>query len=392
MFVVEILLKKFVPNYEDVKSPKVRGAYGVLAGLVGILCNVLLFAGKLVVGSLSGSVAITADAINNLSDASASVVTLVGFKLAEKPADEDHPYGHARMEYVAAMVVAGLILVIGVELAQSSVTRIFHPEDVTCSAVTLAVLGGSILVKVWLALFNRRLGKRIDSQTLLATAIDCRNDVLTTTAVLVCTVISHMTHLHLDGYVGLLVALFIVWSGVSIAKDTISPLLGAAPTEEMKQTLAQGILQYPKVLGLHDMMIHDYGPGRCFATVHVEMDSRENPLACHDIIDDIERDFLTYHNIHLVVHYDPVVTDNEESNRMQALVVAHLQAVDSRLSIHDFRMVQGPGHTNLIFDVVMPYDMDNAKKRVTEGLNQRLALEDAPYYAVITFDHTTFNR
>lgn len=389
---MNLLFQKLIKNHEDVENPAVRTAYGKVAGLVGILCNVLLFVGKMVVGSLSGSVAITADGINNLSDASASVVTLVGFKLAEKPADADHPYGHARMEYLAGLVVAGLILVIGVELGQSSIDRILHPAEVTFSLVTMVVLAVSILVKAWMGLFNHNLGKKISSSTLRATALDCRNDVLTTTAVLICSIISHVTHLQLDGYIGLLVAVFIVWSGITIAKDTINPLLGEAPTDQLKQTIAHGILEHPKVLGIHDMMIHDYGPGRRFATVHVEMDSCENPLECHDIIDDLERAFGLNHNINLVIHYDPVVTDDAESNRMKALVKEHLQTLDSRLSIHDFRMVQGPGYTNLIFDAVMPYDMDDRKKEVALFLNQRLAQEETTYYAVITFDHTTFNQ
>ncbi|MFI3313438.1 MAG: cation diffusion facilitator family transporter [Eubacteriales bacterium] len=389
---INYLVGKFVGNHQQVEDIGVRGAYGKLAGMVGIVCNFLLFCGKLLIGIWSGSVAIIADAINNLSDAAASIVTLVGFKLAEKPADADHPYGHARMEYVAGLIVAGMILVIGVELAQTSVGRILNPEDVTFSLLTLIILVASILVKIWLGVFNHTLGKKIDSGTLKATAVDCRNDVLTTSAVLVCAVVTHVTHLHLDGYVGLVVAAFIIWSGVTIAKDTINPLLGEAPTDQLKQVIAGNILEHPKVLGIHDMMVHDYGPGRRFATVHVEMDSRENPLECHDIIDDLERHFAECHNIHLVIHYDPVVMDNEESNRLQVLVHRHLNNYDARLSLHDFRMVQGPGHTNLVFDVVMPYEMDSKKREMAEFINQQLSKEEKSYYAVITFDHTTFNR
>ncbi len=387
---MEWFLQKFVPNFRDTNAPAVRSCYGKLAGIVGIVCNILLFAGKLTIGTLSGSVSITADAINNLSDASAAVVTLVGFKMAEKPADADHPFGHARMEYVAGLVVAAMILLIGVELGQSSVERIIHPAPVVLSAPLVVVLTLSIGAKLWLALFNRSLGKSIQSNTLLATSIDCRNDVLTTTAVLLCTVVSHWSHLDLDGYVGLLVAGFIIWSGVGIAKDTIDPLLGQAPTQAVKDTVATSILSYPKVLGVHDMMIHDYGPGRCFATVHVEMDARENPLVCHDIIDTMERDFARHHNIHLVVHYDPVVTDNVELNRMRQVVLEHLHQFDPRISVHDFRMVEGAGHTNLVFDAVLPYDMDHQRKAVDQYINEKLVGPEKTYYAIITFDHTTF--
>ena len=387
----KLLPRLFIKDYQNYQNATVRSAYGKLAGAVGIVCNVLLFGAKLLVGTISGSVSITADAINNLSDASSSVVTLLGFKLAEKPADEDHPYGHARIEYISGLIVAAMILLIGVELIKTSVRKILDPQPVEFSAALVIVLVLSILLKFWMAHFNRSLGRRIDSETLIATAADSRNDVISTAAVLVACIVGQLTSLRIDGYMGLLVALFILYSGVSIAKDTIDPLLGAAPNHELVNMVAKEIGAYDKVLGIHDLMVHDYGPGRRFASVHVEMDSREDPLVCHDIIDDIERDFLTKHNIHLVIQYDPIVTDDKELNHMRELVLRVIEDIDPRMSIHDFRMVRGPGHTNLIFDLVIPFEMSNRKKELSRLINDRIQFESEKYYAVITFDDSTFN-
>lgn len=386
-----LLPRLFIKDYQNVDNMVVRSKYGKLAGVVGILCNVLLFLGKLLIGTLSGSVSITADAVNNLSDASSSVVTLLGFKLAEKPADEGHPYGHARFEYLSGLVVAAMIVVIGVELVKSSVSKILHPEAVEFSAAMVIVLLLSIVLKFWMASFSRSLGRRIDSEALIATAADSRNDVISTAAVLATCIAGHLTGWKIDGYAGLLVAIFILYSGVSIARDTIDPLLGEAPNGDLVRMVAGEIGAYDKVLGIHDLMVHDYGPGRRFASVHVEMDSHEDPLICHDIIDDIERDFLTKHNIHLVIHYDPIVTDDEELNHMRELVTAVIQGIDPRLTIHDFRMVRGPGHTNLIFDLAIPFEMKEQKKELSRQINERIQFEDKKYYAVITFDDTTFH-
>ena len=387
-----LLLRLFVKDYRNTEDPKVRGAYGKLAGIVGIVCNLLLFAGKLIAGLLSGSVAITADAVNNLSDASSSLVTLLGFKLAERPADEEHPYGHARLEYLSGLAVAALILVIGVELGKSSIEKIINPETVLFSWLTLAILIGSILVKLWMALFCYKLGKKIDSATLTATAMDSRNDVISTSAVLLGCLVGHFFGLQIDGYIGTLVALFIIWSGCGIAKETISPLLGKQADAELVKRISDLIMSHEKILGIHDLMVHDYGPGQCFASVHAEMDSRENPLDCHDIIDDIERDALRELRVHLVIHYDPIVTDDEELNQMRALVSAELKQIDPQLTMHDFRMVRGPGHTNLIFDLVIPYSMENRKKELKERIDERVQFEDKRYYTVITFDEAVHNR
>ena len=370
----------------------VRGAYGKLAGAVGIVCNLLLFAGKLLAGILSGSVAVTADAVNNLSDASSSLVTLLGFKLAERPADEEHPYGHARIEYISGLVVAALILLIGAELAKSSFSKILHPETVEFSLLTLGVLVGSILVKLWMALFCRKLGRRIDSTTLLATSADSRNDVISTAAVLVGCLVGYFFDVKLDGYIGMAVALFIIWSGCSIAKDTINPLLGERASEELVRNISDLILSHEKILGIHDLMVHDYGPGNCFASVHAEMDSAEDPLICHDIIDDIERDALRGLQVHLVIHYDPIVTNDEELNAARALVEQEIKSIDESLSLHDFRMVRGPGHTNLIFDLVIPYSMEDRKAELKARIDERLQRQDRKYYTVITFDEVAHNQ
>ena len=369
-----------------------RGAVGRLAGIVGIAANALLFAMKLVVGTLAGSVSITADALNNLSDASSSVVTLLGFKLAEKPADADHPYGHARYEYLSGLAVAAMILFIGYELAKSSVQKIFNPVAVDFTWITAAVLLASMVMKLWLSLFNRRMGKKINSDTLMATAADCRNDVIATGAVLISAVAEKFTGWRIDGFMGLAVALFILYSGIGLAKDTISPLLGEAAAPELQAQILDKIRSEQRVLGYHDLMVHDYGPGRRFASVHVEMDRNEDPLLCHELIDNLERECWDSHGIQLVIHYDPVVTDDPELDRMRNAAMTALKNIDNRLTLHDFRMVQGSGHTNLIFDVAVPEDLMSKKAEIKSKLEKTLN-QNAPctYYTVITFDPASFN-
>ncbi len=387
-----LLLKLFVKDYRNTAEPRVRTAIGKLSGAVGIGCNLLLFALKLAVGTLSGSVSITADAMNNLTDASSSIVTLLGFRLAEKPADEDHPYGHARYEYLSALAVAAIILVIGFELAKGSVEKILNPSAVSFSAVTAAVLLGSIGVKLLMAVFNGKLGKAIASKTLAATAADSRNDCIATGAVFIAGAVEHFTRLQIDGFVGLAVALFILWSGISLGKETISPLLGEAASPELRALIVDYVNRQPKVLGYHDLMVHDYGPGQRFATLHVEMDNREDPLLCHEIIDDMERECLLNHNVHLVIHYDPVVTDDPRSNRLHESVDGILKTVDSRLRTHDFRMVSGEGHINLIFDISFPRDLSGREKAIKNRLETELTQrEGVKIYTVITFDPAVFN-
>ena len=347
---------------KDVQSPDGRAKVGSLAGAVGIVCNLILFLGKITAGLLSGSVAIAADGWNNLSDAASSIVTLIGFRISRKPADAHHPYGHARAEYLSGLCVAVLILFIGVELAKSSVGKIFAPEPVELSAVTVWVLVGSIGMKLWMALFVGKLGKIIDSGTLAATAADSRNDVITTSAVLVSCLIGRFFGVDIDGWSGLAVAAFILWSGYGIAKETMSTLLGEQD-RELAEKLTALVLRHRGILGIHDLLIHDYGPGRCFASAHVELSAEEDPLVCHEIIDHLECDALRELNVHLVIHYDPVAVNDAEWARLRANVEAVVARLGDGLSVHSFRLVRGRGTPRLVFDVAMPYGVDPEELR-----------------------------
>lgn len=389
----KLLLRLFVKDYKNKDKPRVRSGIGKLSGAVGIGCNLVLFALKLLVGTISGSVSITADAMNNLSDATSAIVTLVGFKLAEKPADDDHPYGHARYEYLSGLAVAAMIIVIGFELAKTSVEKIFQPAAVEFTLPVAVVLLGSILIKLWLSLFNSSLGKYIDSSALLATAADSRNDVLATAAVLAAALVEWLTNWRIDGFMGLGVALFILYSGAMLAKETISPLLGETASPQLRELIVGIVSSEPKVLGYHDLMVHDYGPGQRFASMHVEMDQKEDPLLCHELIDNLERRCLQEHNVHLVIHYDPVVTGDEEMDRLKAVVEQVLREMDSQISIHDFRMVRGTGHTNLIFDIALPAQWMPKQKQVKQALDAALAeREEGKLYTVVTFDLATLNQ
>ena len=383
----KLLLRLFVRNYSNAKDPQVRSAVGSLSGMVGIGCNVLLFIGKIIIGTLSGSVSITADAMNNLSDASSSIVTLIGFRLARMPADENHPYGHARFEYLSGLAVAAMIMVIGFELGKSSVEKILNPQPVALSLIAAAVLVGSIGVKLWLTLFNRKLGDLIDSATLLATSTDSRNDCIATLAVLAAAAVEYFFDLRIDGFVGLSVAVFILWSGWGLAKQTISPLLGEAASPELRALILDYVSAQPSVLGIHDLMVHDYGPGQRFASLHVEMDAGDSPLYCHELIDNMERECLRSHNIHLVIHYDPVIMDDPELNRLRERVHQLLKYRDERLSVHDFRMTRGIGHTNLIFDISLPTNLRGQERDIQSRLEQQLNEGSVTAYrTVITFD------
>lgn len=387
----KLLIRLFAGG--DPGQAATRAKTGKLSGIVGIICNILLCGVKLLIGTVSGSVSITADAMNNLSDATSSVVTLVGFRLAEKPADDDHPYGHARYEYLSGLAVAAMIVVIGFELAKTSLEKILNPTSVAFSIPLVLVLAGSALVKLWLFWFNRVLGRRIGSDALLATAADSRNDVAATGAVLLAILVEHFTSWKIDGFVGMGVAVFILYSGVSLAKQTISPLLGETASPELQRLILDVVRSEPKILGYHDLMVHDYGPGQRFASIHVEMDEKESALECHELIDHLERVCLKAHNIHLVIHYDPVVTDDPELTRMRTVVQEILKTIDSRISIHDFRMVQGKENTNLIFDMALPGELmkqqKEIKKKLDEGLNSR---EGITYHTVVTFDMASFNE
>lgn len=371
-------------KYED---PKKRAEIGKMSGLIGIACNFLLAGSKIAVGNFAGSTSIVADGLNNMSDAASSAVTLIGFKLAEKPADREHPYGHARFEYLASLVVSAMILVVGLELAQKSVEKIKNPIPVEFSCVTLAVLVFSILMKSGMAVFNSRMGKKIQSTTLIATAADSRNDVVTTTAVLLATLAEHFFGWKADGPMGILVSLFVLYSGVTLAKETISPLLGEGADAKIRTELMNYVKEHPLVLGCHDLMVHDYGPGKCYASIHVEMDKDVDPMKCHDVIDHIERECLEKFGTNLVIHYDPVSTNDLELEEMREFVEQLLVKRDERLLVHDFRMREKEGKTELMFDLVLPDTMQEEKENIRKMLEE--SLESAGKQNItlkITFD------
>lgn len=380
-----LLLRLFVKDADNTENPAVHTSIGKMAGFTGICCNILLFLGKLLAGLLSGSVSILADAINNLSDAGSSLVTLLGFYLAQRPADKEHPYGHARYEYLSGLVVSALILVIGLELGKSSFEKVLHPQPILATPVVWGVLTVSLCLKLWMSHFFRTLGARIRSVTLTAASADSRNDVIATAGVLLGYIVSSLFGVNADGIVGLGIAAFILWSGIGIARDTISPLLGARDPELVKK-LSALVLSHEKVLGIHDLLVHDYGPGQCFASVHAELSAEEDPLACHDIIDDIEQDAWERLNVHLVIHYDPVMTNDAEWNRMRTLTEGWVRQVNPRLSIHDFRMVRSARQTKLVFDLAIPYDMALSAREVQTFIAEQLQKEGRDYQTVIHLD------
>ncbi len=384
----EFLIQRFIRNPQDVRSVAARERYGALAGIVGLLCNLLLCGGKFLAGLLFGSVSIMADAVNNLSDASSCLITLLGFKLGGKPADAEHPFGHARIEYLSGLSVAVLIMAIGVDLLRTGFERTLHPAEVTFSLLSVVVLSVSILVKLWMAAFYRSIGRRIGSPALEATGADSRNDVLSTGGVLVAAIAARLTGLALDGPVAMAVALFILWSGVGVVRETLNPLLGEAPSEELVDHLSQRIMSYDGVLGMHDLMVHDYGPGRRFASVHVEMSASQQLMHSHDIIDNIERQVLEEDGIHLVIHLDPISDDDEEISNHREMALKTVQTIDPRLTIHDFRMVKGDDHTNLIFDVVMPPEFGMKPDQLKKEIADRMRAEDPNHFAVVTVDYS----
>ncbi len=383
---IEFLIRRFVPDWQQVQRTDVRERYGTLAAAVGILSNIFLCIIKGLIGLFSGSIAVTADAVNNLSDAGSSVITLLAFKIAGKPADEEHPYGHARMEYISGMAVSFIIILLGLELIGSSFEKILHPEEVGVSALTYLVLIVSIAVKLWQGMFNRNLGKRISSEALQATAADSLNDVFSTGAVLLSTLVYQFTAIPIDGWVGMLVAIFITVSGVKLIMETGSPLLGQAPDPQMVRELEEKITAYDGVIGIHDLQVHNYGPGRVFATVHVEVPANRDILVSHDIIDNIEREVGHEMNLNLVIHMDPVVTDDERLNQLHAQVQQIVAGIDSNLSMHDFRAVFGPTHTNLVFDVVVPPGFSLSDSELSRRIEQQVQTLGS-YFCVITVDH-----
>ena len=365
----------------------IRARIGKLSGAVGIICNCLLAAGKLIVGHMTSSMSITADGLNNLSDGASSIVTLLGFKLAEKPADRKHPYGHARIEYIAGLTVAVMILFIGLELGKSSVEKLINPEPIEFSFTAVWVLFASILVKLFMMLFNLKMGRRINSNALLATAADSRNDVMTTSAVLAASIVEHFYDVRIDGVMGIAVSLFILYSGIKLAGETMSPLLGEGANSELQKQITDYINGCPMVLGCHDLMVHDYGPGRRYASIHVEIDKNEDPMACHARIDRMERECLKNYGTHLVIHYDPVVTDDPEVNSTKRLVNTIIKVRDGRLTIHDFRMKDDGESVKMSFDMILPEDLRGQEQSIKETVEKALnSLDSKKYYADITFD------
>ena len=365
-----LLLRLFV---KDMDTPDGRAKVGSLAGTVGIVCNLLLFLGKVIAGTLAGSVAIAADGWNNLTDAASSIVTVLGFRFSRKPADAHHPYGHARAEYLSGLCVAVLILFIGVELAKGSVGKILLPEPVEFTGLTLGVLLASVGLKLWMSRFVGKLGRLIGSRTLSATSADSRNDVIATSAVLLSCLVSHFFHIAIDGWVGLAVAAFILWSGYGIARETMSALLGEQADEELVEKLQALVLRHKGILGIHDLLVHDYGPGRCFASAHVELRADEDPLVCHEIIDHLECDAMEELNVHLVIHHDPVAVDDAEWGRLRELTEEIVAGIDGDMSVHSFRLVRGRGMPRLVFDLAVPYGVDQEQLRMI--LRQRMVEE-----------------
>ena len=380
----EFLLRHFAEGKGN--EAAVHAATGKLAGVVGIACNALLFLGKLAAGLLTGSVSIVADAMNNLSDASSAAVTFWGFRMAQRPADAHHPYGHARYEYVSGFVVATLILAIGLELAKSSVERILHPEPMIFSAAVVIVLLCAIAAKIWMSVFYRRLGKRIRSATLMATSADSRNDVIASAAVLAGALVSRFSGVNIDGWMGLTVALFILYSGVGIAKETISPLLGRQVDQALLEAIRELILRHRGILGIHDLLVHDYGPGRYFASVHVELSAGQTPERCHEIIDDIECAALRELNVNLVIHHDPVNTADAELNEMRGMLDEILREIDPQLSAHDLRILRSSKRTKLAFDLEVPYTMQQGCEEIKAQIDAALWERGKAYRTVVRFD------
>ena len=378
----DALCRRFVKDSDRTDDPKVRLAYGHLTGIVGIVCNLLLCGFKLLAGFLAGSLAMIADAFNNLSDAGSSIVTLIGFKLAGAPADEDHPFGHGRMEYLSAMGVAVLIILAGFELATSAIEKILHPAAPSFSPISAIILAVSIGVKLWMAVFNRRIGTLIRSDALCAAGLDSRNDVICTSVVLVSSLLGLVLPVSVDGYVGMAVALFVIWSGFTVIKDTVSPLLGQAPDPELVENIQRTVLSYDGVVGIHDLIVHDYGPGRVMVSLHAEVPEDQPISKSHDVIDNIEMALQEKFNILSCIHMDPVDTDNPETLRLKEMTIRLMNEVDESLTLHDFRVVAGDTHTNLLFDLVVPHGYKD-RQQAAIRLRDAIHAYDDKLYAVI---------
>lgn len=387
--VISLLSKLFIKNPEQLDTEQLRGKYGVLCGILGIFLNLLLFAGKLAAGILTGAISITADAFNNLSDAGSSVITLLGFRLAGHKADSDHPFGHGRIEYLSGLLVSILIILVGFELGKNSVEKIISPEPVEFSVLSVVILAVSIAVKLYMAFYNKRVGRKIASPAMEATALDSLSDSVATAAVIVCMLLSHFFSLEIDAYCGLAVAVFILVSGIRSAKETVSPLLGQPPTPELVEKIETIVKSHPYVCGIHDLVVHDYGPGRLMISLHAEVPASGSLLEIHDSIDNAERELREKLHCDAVIHMDPIETDDALTNEVRERVASLVRGIDERITIHDFRMVRGATHTNVIFDAVVPYDVDLSEKEAAEKIAALVASLDGTYYAAVNIDKTT---
>ncbi|MBO5415477.1 MAG: cation transporter [Clostridia bacterium] len=381
-----LLCKLFIKESENTKKSTVRRAYGTLASVVGIILNILLAAVKMLVGVLTSSISVTADAVNNLSDAGSQVVSLISFKISAKPADRDHPFGHARIEYVASMIVSFIILTIGFELFRSSLEKVFDPEPTKLGILPALILVLSVAVKLWIAIFNRKIGKRINSSVIKATAVDSLSDALATTAVLVSMIISHLTGFVTDGYMGMIVSVFIFVAGIKILAETKNSILGSAPDDETVSEISRVTLEYPEILGIHDMIVHNYGAGNTIASLHAEVDGTENVFVTHDVIDNIEKRLYTELGVRATIHMDPIVVDDERVNALRGTVSELVKQIDERLTIHDFRFVEGNTHSNLIFDVSAPFELKMSDDEIKRRISDALSKINPCFFAVITVD------
>lgn len=381
-----LLVRLFIRDSENVKDPAVRTRYGYLGSVTGIVLNVLLFAGKFIAGLISGAISVTADAFNNLSDAGSSVMSLVGFKMAAQPADEEHPFGHGRMEYVSGLVISFVILLMGFELAKSSVVKIFNPEDIKFSWLTLSILIISVLVKLWMALFNHSLGKKINSTSMKATAGDSLSDCISTSAVIVAMLVLYFAGVNIDSYIGLAVALFILYSGVNTFRESLTPLLGTKPDKEFVNEIKAKVESFDGIVGTHDMIVHDYGVGNLIISMHAEVPMEMDFNSAHELIDKIEDDLKMQYKCLVTIHMDPVAVNDEKAMAVKARVAEIVKSIDSRMTIHDFRMTDGKDRDNLIFDVVVPFGLKMSDASVREAISEKVSELDKAYCCVINID------
>lgn len=382
----KLLCKLFIKDKNNTDDPRVRRAYGTLSGVVGTVLNLLLAIFKLIAGSLSASVAITADAVNNISDAGSQIVSLISFKISAKPADRDHPFGHARIEYVASMIVSFLILTVGFELLRSSVERIINPVETNLGTLSAVILALSIVVKLWISCFNRKIGKKINSSVLKATALDSLSDAIATSVVLISMIVSRLTGFMTDGYMGIAVSIFIFVAGIRILAETKNSILGSPPDQKVVESISRIALEYPEILGIHDMVVHNYGAGNTIASLHAEVDGAKNVFVTHDVIDNIENRLYSELGVRATIHMDPIVTDDERVNSLKLETLSLIREIDDRLNIHDFRFVEGRTHSNLIFDISAPFELKMSDTELKRAVSDKLSKKDPNYFAVITID------